>query len=261
MVDRLLTGLFFVYFVITSTILVVVAVLIRLVTQPFDKNLRLLHLFTCFWGSLYLRGMPAWRVTIEGREHVRKGITYVMVANHGSTIDIPVLFRLFVHFKWVAKEELFRVPFIGWALSLNRYIRIKRGDLDGIRQMMQDCRAALRAGSSVLIFPEGTRSETAELRPFLSGAFTLAKRAQVPILPIVIHGSRDALPKKSLVIRGRHHIRVRVLPELPYELFAEKPVKTWAAEVRARIADELSRMDEPEQGEADRPPDTRQNRR
>ncbi len=243
MMDRLISGLFLIFFVLTSSVLVAVAALLRLITQPFDKNLRVLNLFSCYWGSLYIWSMPAWRVTIEGRQHIRKGATYVIVSNHGSTVDIPALFRLFVPFKWVAKDELFRVPFIGWALSLNRSIRIKRGDLDGIRQMMQDCRAALKAGNSVMIFPEGTRSETPELRPFLSGAFTLAKAERVPILPIVIHGSREALPKRSLVITGRHDIRVRVLPEVPYEEFANTPVKILAAEVRSRIVDELRRID------------------
>lgn len=241
--DRFYSIFLLVFFVVSSSILIVIAVVLRFVTRPFDKRLRLLHLLTCFWGSLYIWVMPAWHVTVEGREKIRKDRTYVMVSNHASLVDILAVFRLFVHFKWVAKDELFRVPFVGWNMTLNRYIRIKRGDLEGIKHMMTASRAALAEGSSVFIFPEGTRSETHELRPFLSGAFTLAKAEQVAILPVVIHGSRDALPKGSLAAHGHHEIIVRVLDAIPYEEVAEVPTKRLAAQVRERIVNELREMD------------------
>src|SRR4030095_1060293 len=84
-----------------------VAVCTCLVTAPFAPRRAILHRFTCFWASLYTWLNPAWPVRIDGRERVRPGVTYVMVANHQSFLDILALFRLFVHFKWVSKIEIF----------------------------------------------------------------------------------------------------------------------------------------------------------
>jgi 1-acyl-sn-glycerol-3-phosphate acyltransferase len=179
-----------------------------------------LHRFTCFWASLYTWLNPAWPVRIEGRERVRPGITYVMVANHQSFLDILVLFRLFVHFKWVSKVEIFSVPLIGWNMSLNRYIRLKRGDRESIREMMAASEAALAGGSSIMMFPEGTRSADGRLKPFKTGAFVLAKRMKLPILPILVRGTSEALPKRGFVLQGRHRISIEVCEEVAAESFA-----------------------------------------
>jgi len=105
---RLLSLLFWGFLASTSCLLFLVAVLIWLVATPFDPQKRLLHQFTSFWASLYTWFNPAWPVEIVGHEKIRSGATYVMVANHQSSLDILVLFRLFSHFKWVSKAENFR---------------------------------------------------------------------------------------------------------------------------------------------------------
>jgi len=104
-------------------------------------------------------------VTIVNRERIRRDATYVIVANHQSLLDILVLFRLFVHFKWVSKAELFRIPCIGWNMTLNRYIRLRRGNPESIAAMMRDAERTLAEGSSLMIFPEGTRSADGRLKP------------------------------------------------------------------------------------------------
>ncbi|MEW6271769.1 MAG: lysophospholipid acyltransferase family protein [Thermodesulfobacteriota bacterium] len=225
MLTTVLSPLFWLGIALSSIVLFPVALLIWLVTAPFDRRLRLLHRFTCFWASLYSWLNPAWRVHVLGRENVRPGATYVMVANHLSFLDILVLFRLQRHFKWVSKVEMFRIPVIGWNMRLNRYVALRRGDKDSIREMMDACRRTLAEGSSLMIFPEGTRSPDGRLRAFKPGAFRLALDARVPILPIVISGTADALPKHGIVLRGRHQIGIRVLPELPYESFADLTVE------------------------------------
>jgi 1-acyl-sn-glycerol-3-phosphate acyltransferase len=161
------------------------------------------------------------------------------VANHQSLLDILVLFRLFVHFKWVSKIENFRVPCIGWNMSLNRYIKLRRGDRKSIERMMHLCERTLAAGSSVMMFPEGTRSPDGRLRAFKPGAFALAQRAGVPLLPIVVRGTAQALPKRGFVLRGRHAIHIQVLEEIPHLSFADTPVDVLSAQVRDRIAAEL----------------------
>ena len=203
--------LFWGFMLLTSVCLYPVALLLRGATSLFDRRLAALHAFSCFWASLYTWCNPLWSVRIEGKAHIDRRAAYVMVSNHQSLVDILVLFRLFVHFKWVSKAENFRIPFVGWNMSLNRYIRIERGSMRGNLSMMRGAEAALRGGSSVMIFPEGTRSAGGALGEFKPGAFELAFRSGHAVLPIALHGTFAALPKRGFVLRGRHAIRVRVL--------------------------------------------------
>ena len=236
---RALSTLFWIFLVVSSLLCFPVAVLLWAVTTPFDRRRAALHQFTCFWASLYTWLNPVWPITIEGRERIRRDAVYVMVANHQSLLDILVLFRLFVHFKWVAKIELFKVPCIGWNMSLNRYVKLRRGDADSIARMMSTCEERIAEGSSIMMFPEGTRSADGHLKPFKHGAFTLAQRARVPLLPIVVEGTASALPKRGFVLQGKHHIRVRVLPEIPYARFASQSVQALTEEMHAFFAAEL----------------------
>ena len=229
--------LFWLFLTATSIAAFPVAVLIWAVTTPFDRRLRALHLFTCFWASAYTWINPMWPVEVIGREKIRRDETYVMVANHLSLLDILVLFRLFVHFKWVSKIENFRIPCIGWNMHLNRYIALRRGDRTSILRMIRRALETLEEGSSVLIFPEGTRSSNGRMRAFKPGAFEIALTAKKPILPIAVEGTADALPNKGVVLQGRHPIRVTVLDPLPYASFAGDDIETLTRRVRARIAE------------------------
>jgi 1-acyl-sn-glycerol-3-phosphate acyltransferase len=240
MLQRIFSLVFWIFLTLTSVLLYPVALLIWAITLPFDRRKFLLHKFTCFWASLYSWLNPAWPVTVEGRERIRRGEAYVMVANHLSLLDILVVFRLFSHFKWVSKIENFRVPFIGWNMSLNRYIKLKRGDRDSVLKMMRDCEKTLAEGNSIMMFPEGTRSPNGEMRDFKPGAFELALKSRRPILPIVIEGTADALPKRGFVLRGRHPIRITVLDEIPTTSFEGESVEAVTAQAREVIARHLA---------------------
>jgi len=243
---RVLSLLFWTFLTVSSILLFPVAVLIWAVTAAFDRRLVVLHRFTCFWASLYTWLNPAWPVTVEGREKIRDDRAYVIVVNHQSLLDILVLFRIFRHFKWVSKIENFRIPCIGWNMRLNRYIELRRGDHESVLRMMQACERTLGEGNSIMMFPEGTRSQDGRLRAFKSGAFSLALSTRSPLLPIILEGTGNALPKRGFVLRGRHPIRLRVLDEIPYESFASRSVEELTAEVRNLFAKEL--------GEAERTP-------
>lgn len=240
---RIGSALFWFFIAASSLVLFPVALLIWATTVLFDPRLVVLHRFTCFWASLYSWLNPGWRVHVTGREKVQPGTTYVMVANHQSFLDILVLFRLFVHFKWVSKIEMFRLPCIGWNMTLNRYVKLRRGDRQSVAEMMRACEATLVSGSSIMMFPEGTRSPDGRLQSFKPGAFLLAQRAQVPILPIVVEGTADALPKHGFVLRGRHAIGIRVLDEIPYERVAHLSTEELSDEVRAIFLCELGEAD------------------
>ena len=238
-VNRVIAVLFIAFISLSSIALFPIAFIIWLATVAFDTRLWLLHRFTCFWASLYIRIFPPWTVTLRGREKIDPRKTYVIVSNHQSLVDILVAFSLFVHFKWVSKAEMFRIPLIGWNMVLNRYIRLERGSKHSVARMYRACEAHLREGSSVYLFPEGTRSETGELRPFREGAFVLARRLQIPVLPIVIQGSRNALPKKSLNFHGNTHITLTVLDEISPAAFADTTPAEMARQVRDLIASHL----------------------
>jgi 1-acyl-sn-glycerol-3-phosphate acyltransferase len=210
------------------------AVLLWLVTLPFDRRRLALHLYSCAWGSLYVWMNPLWRVSYEGRDRIPWRGPAVLVANHLSLLDILVLYGLFRPFKWVSKAELFKVPIVGWNMRLNDYVAVRRGHADSVRQMMAHCRRHLDAGSPVLLFPEGTRSEDGRLQRFKDGAFKLALDAGVPVIPIAVVGTGDTLPKRGLVLRHRMAARVSVLEPIPPGLHATPVALRDAA--RAAIA-------------------------
>jgi 1-acyl-sn-glycerol-3-phosphate acyltransferase len=185
---------------------------------------------------LYVWANPIWSVRVEGREKLPWKGAAVLVANHLSILDILVLYGLFRPFKWVAKGELFRVPFVGWNMILSDYVPIWRGDRESVRKMMARCRGHLDRGVPVLIFPEGTRSEDGVLRPFKDGAFRLATDADCPVFPIAVSGTYDALPKHGVRLRGAMKARVRVLDPLYPKDFGHDPAALREAARRAIAA-------------------------
>ncbi len=234
--------LFWTFVVVTSILMFPFALIIWLVTAPFGPRKVLLHRFTCFWASLYTWFNPWWHVHITGRENIDPKRTYMLVANHLSLLDILVLFRLFEDFKWVSKAEIFKVPVIGWNMRFNGYIPLKRGDRDSVVEMMAACKKTLAQDSSIMMFPEGTRSKTGVMRDFKTGAFELARDAGVAVIPIVIRGSSDALPKSGFVLQGKHQITVTVLPEVPVSEVEAMDTTELTAHVRGLIAAEQLRV-------------------
>jgi 1-acyl-sn-glycerol-3-phosphate acyltransferase len=232
---------FWSFAILVSVAMFPVALLCWALTLPFDRRKVILHRLTCFWAALYTWLNPAWSVKVVGREKIDPHETYVMVANHQSLLDIFVLFQLFRHFKWVSKVENFRIPFIGWNMRLNNYIQLKRGDRSSVAVMLRACRENLAAGNSIMMFPEGTRSSTGRLRGFKPGAFNLAKDARCPVLPIVVHGTASALPKRGLILQGRHRITMEVLDPIAYETLAEEDAEGLMLRVRQLIDDHLDK--------------------
>lgn len=208
------------FFFLTCLTLLPLTVVVWLLTMGIDRRKYLLHVITSFWGWSLIRCNPLLTVKILDRDKIKPGKAYVIICNHQSVLDISVVFMLFVHFKWVAKIEMFRTPIVGWVLRMNQYVPIHRGDKDSAQQMAIACQKHLQRGSSVTMFPEGTRSEDGNLRPFKEGAFRLALQAKVPLLPVVLDGTAQALPKHCVLLRRSQTILVRVLDEIPYESFS-----------------------------------------
>jgi len=136
-------------------------------------------------------------------------------------LDILVLYHLFVPYKWVSKKENFSIPIIGWNMRLNDYLEIQRGQKSSYGKLMEKVRQCLGMGSSVLIFPEGTRYPGGHLGPFKEGAFRMALENKSDIIPIVLDGTARALPKKGAILTGFSRINVNVLAPISYHTFAE----------------------------------------
>ncbi len=126
-------------------------------------------------------------------------------------------------------------------MRLNKYIELKRGDRSSIAVMLRTCRDNLDAGNSIMMFPEGTRSPTGKLRRFKPGAFDLAKDAKRPLLPIVVHGTASALPKRGVILQGRHRIVIEVLDPITYTTFAEEEAEDLMLRVRELIGEHLEK--------------------
>ncbi|RYZ39698.1 MAG: 1-acyl-sn-glycerol-3-phosphate acyltransferase [Myxococcaceae bacterium] len=140
---------------------------------------------------------PFWRFSTHGV--IPNGIApnTVVVSNHESNADPFLISHLPWEMKWLGKKSLFRVPVVGWMMSMAGDIPVERGDRDSATGAMGRCKAWLAKGMPVMIFPEGTRSKTEDLLPFKDGAFRLAIEAQADVLPLAVSGTRLALPKHS----------------------------------------------------------------
>ena len=229
-------------FVVASLVYFPFAFIVWGITILFDRRLAILHLFSSVWASSYTWLSPIWSVTITGRRNVDRKKAYVMVCNHQSMLDIPVIYRIFLHFKWVSKASLFKIPVIGWNLWMNRHIKLERSNMMSQRKMLRQCAENIQRGSSVMIFPEGTRSRNGELRSFKEGAFLIALQQKSDILPIVLDGSYKALPERGFFPNRKQNVCVHILSPVAYEAIKDMGVRQVSEHIRAIIADELARM-------------------
>jgi len=223
---------------LTMPVLFILATLLFLVTAPFDPDRRVLHVFVCRCCHAYLRVNPFWRVRVEGRERIPRGAS-VLVVNHQSMADVATCMGLHRPFKFVSKASLFSLPIVGWAMRMLRYVRLERGRPHSTRAMLEECRRWLRRGMAVLMFPEGTYAPGDALLHFKPGAFVLARDEGVPLVPVLLSGTRALVVGDGPWMAPRVDIRVRVLD--PVEFPAGADAVQVAATMRERIARELGR--------------------
>jgi len=201
---------------------------------------RFVHFYCAVpWAKVILKVCGA-RVAIEGIENIRKDQPRIYMANHTSYFDIfALLSALPVDFKFIVKQELMRLPIFGPAMRRAGYIGIEREDPRKALRSMQEAAERIRKGASVLIFPEGTRSEDGLLHPFKPGGFHLALRSGCDIVPITITGSREIVPKGSLRIQ-KGTIRMVVGKEISLAGQTKKNMGRVMEQVRNAMADQLT---------------------
>ena len=164
---------------------------------------------------------------------------YVVVSNHQSLADVPVLCHLPWEMKWLAKRELFRVPVVGWMMRMAQDIPVDRRHR-ARAAALRKAQRTLEQGCSVMVFPEGTRSRDGGVGAFHDGAFHLAIRAGVPVLPVAVLGARDCLPRASWRMGRPRAIEVRVFPPIATEGLDGAAVPALRDRTRGLIAQEVA---------------------
>jgi 1-acyl-sn-glycerol-3-phosphate acyltransferase len=196
-----------------------VTFVIWLLVLPFDRERRVIHWILNWQSRILVWLMPIWKIRIEGRDKGLKGTPFVVISNHQSILDILLINCLRYKLKWISKIENMKVPVLGWYLRMAGYIVIDRGNTESKEEMMEKSFRCLKGGTSIMMFPEGTRSADCEIGFFKRGAFQLAINAQIPILPIVLDGSGGILPKHGLIFSTGHKIRIKVFDPVKPESF------------------------------------------
>lgn len=173
----------------------------------------------------------------EGIENINKKVDYLVMANHSSYLDIPMLFRsLPINLYFIGKKELKKVPFLGWYMKLCGMIFIDRQNPKKARQSLADAVTLIKKGGNVVIFPEGTTSSDGKLAPFKKGGFVMAHDCQNPILPVKIEGTFDVWPSDSNMSLKRGKVKIKVGEPIPYEDYKDIPPADLAKKVHEIIA-------------------------
>jgi 1-acyl-sn-glycerol-3-phosphate acyltransferase len=185
-----------------------------LFTAPFDKGRYKAGRAFRQLAVLCVKLNPLWHFEVDGKGPDNPRLPYIAVSNHESYADIFLISHFPWEMKWLSKDTMFKIPFMGWMMRMANDISIERGKRESVVSAMRGCRDRLKKKVSVMIFPEGTRAKGDELLPFKDGAFKLAIEAKAPILPIAVAGTRNCMAKGSFAFRHAH-AKARVLAPIP----------------------------------------------
>jgi 1-acyl-sn-glycerol-3-phosphate acyltransferase len=201
-----------------------------------DKRRNLLHHIATGWAKSIIFFNPWWKFVIEGKDNLPdRDEPVVYVANHQSQADILVVYLIARQFRWLAKDSLFKIPFLGWAMRAAGYVPVKRGDRRSHTECMRRSAEHLKLGTSMLFFPEGTRSKDSRLQNFKGGAFKLAKDTNVSVVPITIQGATQLLPKGSL-IPSAALVKITIHPKInPHDLNEEELMLKARASIQSAL--------------------------
>ena len=220
----------------------VVVTLVFLVTAPFDRGRYAAGRAFRLLGVAQVKINPFWRFRTSGVRITDPRRPYVAVANHESYADIFLISHLPWEMKWLSKDTIFKIPVMGWMMSMAGDIRLTRGNRSSAAQAIAACRDRLAKRVSVMIFPEGTRSRSGELLPFKDGAFRLAVETGIPILPIAVAGTRHAMAKGSFRFRRAEAV-CHVLEPIPTEGLGMEDVPALRDRVRTLLMEARHRLE------------------
>jgi 1-acyl-sn-glycerol-3-phosphate acyltransferase len=199
------------------------------------------HVVGRTWARCILL-MSRVRVSVQGLHHLDPRATYIFMVNHQSMFDILVLQgQLFFQFRWLAKQELFQIPLFGPAMARAGYVSIDRSNRRSAHKSLLEAAEKIAQGVSVVVFPEGSRSLDGEIMSFKPGGFHLAVRAGRPIVPVVICGTHDVMPKRSLRI-SPGHVTISINPPIETASYAKGDKNRLMEMVRSVMIQDLERI-------------------
>jgi 1-acyl-sn-glycerol-3-phosphate acyltransferase len=169
--------------------------IIAIIVSFFSRTGNPVHIIARIWSKsiLFVSGI---KVDVEGLANIDPAKSYIYMSNHRSNFDIPVLLGcLPIQFRWLAKAELFKIPIFGRAMQGAGYVKIDRFNRESAFKSIDEVAAKMKNGVSVMIFPEGTRSEDGNIKPFKKGGFIMAVDSGVPIVPVIVRGTRSIMVK------------------------------------------------------------------
>lgn len=226
------TFIIVVWVVSITIVLGIIVIAIALFSRKGDVA----HLLARFWAKSILV-VSGVHVRLKGFEHLNSLQSCILMSNHQSNFDIPVLLgRIPIQFRWLAKAELFRIPIFGRGMRGCGYISIDRSNRKSAFLSLKEAARKIREGVSVLVFPEGTRSMDGKIIDFKKGGFVLAVDAGVPIVPIVISGTRTVMPKGRLLIESRDVV-MEILSPIDTSGYTRKTKEDLMQKVRNSICD------------------------
>ncbi|MFK5926833.1 MAG: lysophospholipid acyltransferase family protein [Desulfuromusa sp.] len=196
------------------------------------------HSFVRFWGRscLFFAGL---KVQVLGVENILYNRPAIYISNHQSNFDIPIIYAgLPIQFRWMAKQELFRIPFFGLAMKRSGFISIDRSNRRTTMHSIIAAAQRIKEGTSVIIFPEGTRTTDGQLQEFKKGALLIAVKAQVPVVPIAIHGSYQVQSKGQWKVDSGA-LTIDFLPPITTEGLKNTDLQTLTSEVHDKITNSL----------------------
>ena len=209
-------------------------------TAPFDRRRVIMHYHSSLWCTIALALSPLWKLDIQGTHYLDKKKAHLVVMNHQSLIDVLIAFRLFYPVKMISKKVLALVPIVGWNLLLSGHILVDRKSFKSQMGVLASMEKLLERGESILLFPEGTRTKDGEIHEFKKGTFKTAISTKTDILPVVIDGPYQLLPKKGFIAPAKHTIHIHVLP--PVAVSGKESAGALAETVRSVMAEELARI-------------------
>ncbi|MCH8567757.1 MAG: 1-acyl-sn-glycerol-3-phosphate acyltransferase [Balneolales bacterium] len=218
--NHLLSAILWVIYGFSFVLSFLTGLVVRIFTFPFDKFNRYPNAVMMFFGKSIIVCNPFWKKHYFGLEKLDNRVPgYIRVANHQSFLDMPLLATLPTNMKWISKKELFKIPIVGWIMSLAGHISVDRG-AKGAAKSLLAMNAPIECGTSVMIFPEGTRSREGKLKPFKKGAFYSSFDNKFDIQPIVIEGTYKCMKPDTWVMNLTGNLYVSVLEPISPENFS-----------------------------------------
>lgn len=208
------------YWTICFHLCLIIVTLLFIITYPFDKHRQIPNKFLKILAWLVLEMIPTWHFEIKGADKRKINKPTMVVANHQSFLDIPLLYLLPWTMKWVTKKSLLRIPVLGWLTAMSGHLPIDRASLRSFQEM-NALVEPIQQGIPGLIFPEGTRSPDGKLKPFKNGAFALAKKYNFQVLPVVLKGGHEAMPRGSWRFSFNKKFEITVLEPVDPSAFED----------------------------------------